>query len=386
MLDILKKEECSACYACSNICLRECITMMEDNEGFLYPEIDKDKCIDCGLCEKVCLIINKIDKDEKQIVSYACKNKDNETRNKSSSGGVFTLLCEYVISKNGVVFGAAFNNEFEVNHMYAKTLEQCEKFRGSKYVQSKIGNTYRQAKEFLEDGRIILFSGTQCQIKGLNLFLNKEYDNLITTDIICHGVPSPKVFNIYKESLIQKYNSCIKDIRFRDKAHGWKKFSYVTEFKNNKIYSKTLNDDIYMKGFLDNLYLRPSCYECKAKNFLSSSDISLADYWGVQNIHSEFDDDKGTSLVLVNSKKGQDIFNEISHNMNFIKTDLDYAISNNPCIVRPVKYNPKREKFFSELNDDNIEEIINKYTKVTFMQKVKRKAFGALRKVKNLIT
>ncbi|WP_202905427.1 Coenzyme F420 hydrogenase/dehydrogenase, beta subunit C-terminal domain, partial [Clostridium botulinum] len=188
------------------------------------------------------------------------------------------------------------------------------------------------------------------------------------------------------ESLIQKYNSCIKDIRFRDKANGWKKFSYVTEFKNNKIYSKTLNDDIYMKGFLDNLYLRPSCYECKAKNFLSSSDISLADYWGVQNIHSEFDDDKGTSLVLVNSKKGQDIFNEISHNMDFIKTDLDYAISNNQCIVRPVKYNPKREKFFSELNDDNIEEIINKYTKVTFMQKVKGKAFGALRKVKNLIT
>ncbi|NFO13460.1 4Fe-4S dicluster domain-containing protein [Clostridium botulinum] len=386
MINILKKEECSACHACSNICPAKCITMIEDNEGFLYPLINQGKCIDCGLCEKVCPIINKIDKVEKQSVSYACKNKDNETRNASSSGGIFSLLCNYVISKNGVVFGAAFNKEFEVNHMFAETLEECEKFRGSKYVQSNIGDTYRQAKEFLDDGRIVLFTGTQCQIKAISLFLNKEYNNLINIDIICHGVPSPKVFNVYKKFLKEKYNSDILDIRFRDKVNGWKEFSYVTEFKNDRIYSKTLREDSYMKGFLSDLYLRPSCYECKAKNFFSNSDISLADYWGVQNIHPEFDDDKGTSLVLVNTQKGQDIFNTISCNMDFIKTDLNYAISCNPCIVKPVKYNPKREKFFSEINDDNIEKIIHKYTKVTFMQKVKRKAFGALRKVKNLIT
>lgn len=381
MIKFIKKSDCSGCYSCISICPKQCISMKNDNEGFWYPEIDKDKCIDCGLCERVCPIINKIDKDEKQIVSYACKNKDNKTRNTSSSGGIFTLLCEYVISKKGIVFGAAFNEKFEVNHMCAETLEECEKFKGSKYVQSKTGNTYRQAKEFLDDGRIVLFSGTQCQIKGLNLFLNKKYSNLLTIDIICHGVPSPKIFNIYKKCLTQKYSSDIKDIRFRDKANGWKKFSYVTEFKNNKIHSKTLNEDMYIKGFLNNLYLRPSCYECKAKNFSNNSDISLADYWGVQNIHPEFDDDKGTSLVLVNTKNGQEVFNAISFEMDFIKTDLDYAISCNPCIVRPVKYNPKRKKFFEKLGEDNIEKVIKKYTEVGIVRRVIKKIKDLLIKI-----
>ncbi|MBY6839001.1 4Fe-4S dicluster domain-containing protein [Clostridium botulinum] len=386
MIKISDKSKCSGCYSCVNICPKQCILIKNDNEGFWYPEIDKDKCIDCGLCEKVCPIINKIDKDEKQIVSYACKNRDNETRNTSSSGGIFTLLCEYVISKNGVVFGAAFNNEFEVNHMYAETLEQCEKFKGSKYVQSKIGNTYRQAKEFLDYGRIVLFSGTPCQISGLSSFLMKKYNNLIMIDIACHGVPSPIVYKNYIKSLENNNNSNISLFSFRDKSTGWKEYSLKVDFNNKKQVKEIGYNNIYMKGFLNDIYLRPSCYECKFKNPTTSSDITLADYWGVQNIHPKFDDDKGTSLVLVNSKKGQDMFNEISHNMDFIKTDLDYAISNNPCIVRPVKYNPKREKFFSEINNNNIEEIINKYTKVTFTQKVKGKVFGALRKIKKLIT
>ncbi|MBY6917964.1 4Fe-4S dicluster domain-containing protein [Clostridium botulinum] len=386
MINISKKRDCSGCYGCANICPKQCISMKSDNEGFWYPKIDKDKCINCGLCEKVCPIINKSTDEKNDIISYACKNKDNKTRNTSSSGGIFSLLCNCVISKNGVVFGAAFNKEFEVNYMYAETVEQCEKFKGSKYVQSKIGNTYRQAKEFLDSGRIVLFSGTPCQISGLDSFLMKKYENLIMIDIACHGVPSPLVYKNYIESLENNNNSNISLFSFRDKSTGWKNYSLKVDFNNKKQVKEIGYNNIYIKGFLNDIYLRPSCYECKFKKPTTSADITLADYWGVQNIHPEFDDDKGTSLVLVNSKKGQDLFNEISHNMDFIKTDLDYAIRNNPCIVRPVKYNPKREKFFSEMNDNNIEKIIHKYTKVTFTQKVKRKTFGALRKIKKLIT
>lgn len=383
MIDITKKSDCCGCYGCVNICPKQCIDMNIDNEGFWYPKVNKDLCIDCNLCEKVCPVIQNVDKKEFDTVAYACKNKNEKIRLSSSSGGVFTNICEYVINNGGVVFGAAFNEDFEVEHMEANTIEECEKFRGSKYVQSKIGETYKNAKKYLDDGRIVLFSGTQCQIKGLNLFLRKKYDNLISADIVCHGVPSPLVFNIHKENIKKSYCSEIKNIGFRDKSKGWKKFSYITDFENGEKYSKLLNEDKYMIGFLKDLYLRPSCYNCEAKDFKCSSDISLADYWGVENKHTEFDDDKGISLVLVNSKKGQDIFNRLSENMEVIITDLDYAIDHNPCIVRPVMHNKNREKFFNELNKTNLNELIEKYTKVSMSKKVVLKVryiFGRIKR------
>jgi len=385
MINIVKKSDCSGCYSCANICPKECISIKLDDEGFGYPSIDKEKCINCNLCEKVCPIINTPKTETINTIAYACKNNNEQVRKTSSSGGVFTLLCEEVIKRGGVVFGAAFDENFDVKHIYAETLRECEKLKGSKYVQSKIGNTYKQARKFLNDGKLVLFSGTQCQIKGLNLFLTKDYDNLITSEIICHGVPSPKVFKLYKNSLTKKYNSNIKDIRFRDKILGWNKFSYVTEFENNEIYLKTLNEDIYMKGFLSDLYLRPSCYECRAKNFSSNSDISLADYWGIERKHPEFDDDKGTSLVLVNTKKGKDIFEKISCNMKVIKTDMEYAIENNPCIVKSVKYNKNRDKFFKLIEKENLESSIRKCITPTFIQKMKWKTRSRLLKIKRTL-
>jgi len=390
MINIVKKSDCSGCYGCLNICPKECISIKVDDEGFWYPSIDKDKCIECNLCEKVCPIINTpiintTQSETINTIAYACKNNNEKARKASSSGGVFTLLYEEVIKQGGVVFGAAFDEDFEVIHMYAETIQDCEKFKGSKYVQSKIGNTYKEARKFLNDGRLVLFSGTQCQIKGLNLFLNKDYNNLITSEIICHGVPSPKVFKLYKGNLKNKYNSNIKDIRFRDKTLGWNKFSYVTEFENNEIYSKPLNEDIYMKGFLGDLYLRPSCYECRAKNFSSNSDISLADYWGVERKHLEFNDDKGISLVLVNTKKGKDIFEKISCNMEVVKTDMEYAIENNPCIVSSVTHNKNREKFFKLIAKKNLEASIIKCITPTFSQKVKWKTRAGLGKIKRII-
>lgn len=373
MIDIVKKIECCGCNGCESICPKKCIKMKSDNEGFWYPLVDKSKCINCGLCEKVCPFINNLKKEEFKPKVYACNSNNEKIRLDSSSGGVFALLCESVINNNGVVFGATFDEEFNVCHSYSETIEGCAKFRGSKYVQSSIGDTYKQAKDFLDSGRLVLFTGTQCQIKGLNLFLMKEYSNLISVDVICHGVPSPKVFKLYRESFIKKYNSKIKHIRFRDKSKGWKKFSYVNEFENNNKYTKTLEEDIFMKGFLQNLYLRPSCYKCKAKNFTDNSDMSLADYWGVQNIHNGIDDDKGTSLVIVNSVKGEKVLNNLSNSMMMIESDLDYAIKYNHSIVNSVEYNNKRKKFFKELKEKNVEFIILKYTKVTLIDKIKAK-------------
>lgn len=385
MIDIIKKSDCCGCYGCTNICPKQCIDMKVDNEGFWYPKINKDLCINCNLCEKVCPVIQKLDKKEFNTLAYACKNRNEQIRLSSSSGGVFTNLCEYVIKNNGVVFGAAFNDNFEVEHMESDTLKGCEKFRGSKYVQSKIGNSYKNAKQYLDEGKIVLFSGTPCQIKGLNLYLRKRYNNLIIVDIVCHGVPSPLVFDIYKSNLKELYMSEIEDITFRDKSNGWANYRYKISFKNGKKQDKIHRENIYSKGFLSDLYLRPSCYECQAKNFTSGSDITLADYWGIQNKHPEFDDDKGVSLILVNSEKGKEIVDKISDKIEKIKTDLDYATSCNPSAIRPVKYNTNREKFFNDLNKDNLEEIIEKYTKISVSKKVIFKIRSILSKVKRKI-
>ena len=384
MIEITKKSECCGCHGCSNICPNQCIDMSVDNEGFWYPKVNKDLCIDCNLCKKVCPVIQNIDKKEFNVLAYACKNKNEKIRLRSSSGGIFTNLCEYVINNNGIVFGAAFNNKFEVEHMESSDLEGCEKFRGSKYVQSKILNSYSKVKQYLDEGRIVLFTGTQCQIKGLNLYLRKKYTNLILVDFICHGVPSPLIFELYKQELMHEYNSNIEQIGFREKNKGWKEFSYATKFKNGEIYLKTLNEDVYMKGFLTDLYLRPSCYECKSKNFTSGSDITLADYWGIQNKHPEFDDDKGVSLILINSENGEKIVNNISNNIEKIETDLDYAISCNPSAIRPVKYNTNRDDFFRELETSNLNELIEKYTRISILKRVTRKVKSILSKIKKI--
>lgn len=304
MIEITKKQNCSGCYACKNICPKQCIDMREDNEGFWYPQVDKDKCINCGLCEKICPIINNKERVN-EIKAYACINKDEKIRAKSSSGGIYTLLAECIINNGGVVFGARFDEELNLVHSYTDNIQGLEQFRGSKYLQSRIGQSYKKAKEFLEKDIKVLFSGTPCQISGLLSYLSKEYENLICIDIICHGVPSPKVFKLYRDELEKKYGSTTQRIDFRCKDYGWKLFCVLLSFNNNTQYMKDLNNDVYMNGFLQNLYLRPSCYECKSKTLNRLSDITIADFWGIQNIASELDDDKGTSLVLVNSNKGK---------------------------------------------------------------------------------
>lgn len=386
MIEVTEKKYCSGCHGCYNVCPVKCITMVEDKEGFLYPAVDKNQCIDCGLCEKVCPIINKKERVN-NITAYACINKDEYIRSKSSSGGVFSLLAENIINQGGIVFGAGFDDDFNLVHSYTDNIEGISKYRGSKYLQSKIGNAYSIIKDFLEKGYKVLFSGTPCQIDGLISYLGKEYSNLMCIDIICHGVPSPKVFKMYRCNLEKKYRGTTKRMTFRCKDNSWKKYSISLEFSNNDKYISEFNKDIFMRGFLQNLYLRPSCYDCNSKTLNRLSDITIADFWGIDNIAPELNDDKGTSLVLINSNKGKDILNQLQDKIIIKEVECNEAIKYNSSAIKSVPNNPKRDMFFKSLdsNSDNINELIVKYTKISLGKRTYKKFRGILSKVKKKI-
>lgn len=377
----MEKTDCCGCNACVQCCPEACISMTEENEGFLYPEVDKTVCIDCGLCDKVCPVINQ-GNERNPIAVYTAKNKDEHIREESSSGGVFTLLAEQTILDGGVIFGARFNNKWDVIHDYTETVEGLAPFRGSKYVQSIIGETFIKVAAFLKQGRKVLFSGTPCQIAGLKLFLKKEYDNLITVDFICHGVPSPKVWRLYLQSIIApkgeagknsvlsslKGAPVITGITFRDKQLGWKKYGFVVRKsalkadKNTVLLSETLDVNLYMRGFLKDLYLRPSCHACPSKSSKSGSDITIADFWGIEKFYPEFDDDKGVSLVFVNTNKGRKVYDMLQ--IDGFAISFETAISSNQSYSNSVAIPNKRKMFFSELHTNKgVDKYILKYTK-----------------------
>ena len=343
MIIIKSKYDCCGCGACAQRCPHNAIELIQDNEGFLYPQIDESICIDCGLCERVCPIINQ-ELPSEPIKTFAAKNNDENIRQQSSSGGIFTLLATKVINNGGVVFGAIFNAKWEVEHDYTDTINGLAKFRGSKYVQSKIGNNYILAEEYLKDGKQVLFSGTPCQIAGLKRFLRKEYDNLICVDIICHGVPSPFIWQKY----LEQYNPAdLSSISFRDKTNSWKRYEVVIRQEKKTIIREDIGKNIYMKLFLSDLCLRPSCSNCNSKSGKSKSDITIADFWGIQHIHPEFDD-KGCNLVLINSEKGQNIFNKLE--CDKIESDFNTAIKYNPSYFKSVSEPKYRQYFFDNFN------------------------------------
>jgi coenzyme F420-reducing hydrogenase beta subunit len=384
---IIRKEDCTGCYACSQICPDEinCISMVKDNEGFWYPKVDYSKCIKCGLCVDVCPILsNKV--VENTPVAYACINKNESIRLESSSGGVFSLIAEQVIDDGGVVFGAGFDENFEVVHSYIEKKNDIGKYRGSKYVQSKIGNTYKQAESFLKSGRKVLFTGTPCQIAGLKSFLGKTYINLLCVDLVCHGVPSPDVFKKYIKYRNEKANSQVKRISFRRKDEGWKRFSVSFLFENDTEYRQNLNNDLYMKAFLKNICLRPSCYECKFKTLHRQSDITLADFWGIQSIAPEMDDDKGISLLLINSDNGVEMFNRIKKSILYKEVNINEAIKFNPAVINSAQLHPNRDAFFEGLKDNiSFDLLVKKYCTDKLSVKIKRMIKAVIRKVlKNL--
>lgn len=381
MIEIKNKKDCCGCYACYNICPKECITMESDNEGFWYPKIDKDKCINCNLCEKVCPIINPVKRVDSKKIAYASMNKDEQVRIKSSSGGIFSILAEYIIKNNGVVYGAGFDEDFNIKHKRILYSTDLDLLRGSKYVQSSIGDIYKQVKNDLENNNPVLFTGTPCQVEGLRSYLRKEYVNLITMDFICHGVPSPLVWEKYLKKMKKSKQENIKNIYFRNKDIGWKLFSLKIIF-DKRIYSNDLNNDLFMKGFLQDVYLRPSCYNCKFKKINRISDITVADFWGIGNILPKMDDDKGTSLIVIHSEKGKQLFDELSEKMILNEVNLNEAIKYNSSMIKSVKYNEKRNSFFAELNSGKeLTDLIRIYTKISFEKRVKNKIKSIIKRL-----
>lgn len=345
MISIKSKYDCCGCEACAQRCVHNAISMKSDKEGFLYPIIDPNKCTKCDICEKVCPVINQKLPSE-PIKTYAAKNKDEIVRLQSSSGGIFTLLATKTINNGGVVFGAKFDEQWNVVHDYVETIEGLAKFRGSKYVQSQIGNCYKIAEIFLKKGREVLFSGTPCQIAGLKKFLIKDFSNLICVDIICHGVPSPMVWQKYKSQVILNKNS---SFTFRDKSNSWKRYEIVALNEGKEVVRETTSKNVYMKLFLSDLCLRPSCSNCPAKGGQSQSDITIADFWGIENIHPDFDDDKGSNLVIINSEKGLELFNSLE-NCEKIETDFEKAISYNTSYFKSITEPKYRQYFFDNFD------------------------------------
>ena len=317
--------------------------MEEDREGFLQPVINAKVCLKCHRCERVCPILNPEKKNEEhQTDAFAAINKDDTIRRKSSSGGVFYALAKWTIEQGGVVFGARFNEQWRVVHDFSETRDGIIPFLGSKYVQSFIGETYKQAKQFLEDGRWVLFTGTPCQLGGLRSFLGKDYDRLLQVDIICYGVPSPGVWRTYLKELTREKGE-ISSISFRDKQDGWKHFRFVIDFKKNQ--AEECNG-LFMKGFSYKAYLRRSCYECPFRKYHRNTDITIADYWGVDKYCKEMFDDKGTSIVFAHSPKGDSVIATISDSVKFVSESRENATANNPYMIMNHSWTDKRDRFF----------------------------------------
>ena len=370
MIEIINKEDCCGCGACVQRCPKHCISMCEDSEGFYYPNVDKNLCIDCGLCEKVCPVIHKSSSREPLRV-YAGKNPNERVRLQSSSGGIFTLLAEYFIRENGVVFGARFDNEWGVVHDYTETIDGIVAFRSSKYVQSKINSCYSQAEIFLKKGKRVLFTGTPCQIAGLKKFLRKDYDNLLAVEIFCHGVPSQKVWKVYLKDLSNKQldGSVPSAISFRDKTTGWRSYSFSIDY-GSKHFIQASSKNLYMKGFLSHLYLRPSCHKCPAKQLSSDSDLSIGDYWGINKLKPGWDDGKGTSAILVNTEKGVEVLSHID--LDCCEMSYKSVCLYNPALVDSADCNvQKRTQFFSSGEEHYMEEI-NQLTKESFVERFKK--------------
>lgn len=361
MISIQQKKNCSGCHACASVCPAQCIEMVTDEEGFLYPTVNKEACLQCGLCDKICPIIHPAQKEDKAVKAYSAYNKDQQVRLQSSSGGLFTLFATAILQRGGVVFGAGFDAGFNVVHSFVDTVDGLAKFRGAKYVQSVIGDAYKQAEDFLKQGKWVMFTGTPCQIGGLYAYLRKDYPTLFTQDIVCHGAPSPLVWKKYLDNRTQ--GGLIREFSFRDKRDGWGNYRYTVVYQNGEEDSRFAYDDAMSKFFLSNLSLRPSCYQCAFKGKYRQSDITLADYWGVQEEHPAMFDNKGTSLLLVNSTKGAMLFSDIQSSIDCIETDVDKALSHNPSAVKSVQLPKRRKAFMADLARKDFACLEKKYGK-----------------------
>lgn len=392
MINITAKEKCCGCEACVRICPKQCISFNLDTEGFFYPKVDLNLCIQCNLCEKVCPSIHY----ESEPITpdfYAAKSNDCEILKDSTSGGIFSEICRYVISKKGVICGACFDKNWDVIHDCSE--QSYTQFMGSKYVQSRIGDVFVKIRDYLNNNRTVLFSGTPCQVKGLKNFLRRDYDNLITIDFICHGVPSISIWREYlkqwfKDNTFQQQEGNspgntdkIINIKFRDKMSGWSSFHLTFNVLHSDktifyIYSYK-KKNAYLRGFLNDITLRPSCYECQFKNYNSGSDITLGDLWGASDI-VDWNVDEGVSAIVINTSKGRKIF----ENLAITKKNITEAniLGQNPSLRKSVKCPPRRKHFFEAISTNkNIIESLNKYSMPPLKDRIRSSIILCLKKL-----
>lgn len=379
------KQDCCGCAACVQVCPNSCITMRQDREGFWYPETDYVRCINCGLCQRVCPMAGGSYTQKALLPADGCVwiayCTDEMIRENSSSGGVFSVLAEAILDAGGVVFGCAFDEDFSVHHIAITSKEEIAQLRGSKYVQSRIENTYTEAEEYLRQGRYVLYTGTACQIAGLKAYLRKDYDTLLTTDVLCHGVPSPAVWKHYLQELQNQKHTKISGISFRDKRNGWRKYSLRIRFENGIDQVKPTGDDPYMKLFLSNICLRPSCYHCHFKGTERLSDLTIGDAWGIDHHSPEMDDNRGASTVWLHTAKGSRFWNTVSSRFCVKSIPLDVAIPPNADARKSVSPHKNRTVFFKMLGDGaEINESLV-LIRPTFWERCKKRIPGWVKKI-----
>ena len=359
------KYNCAGCGACLVSCPKHCITMTMDNEGFRYPVVNENDCIDCGICLKKCpwqIDDKKNTNDHFSLPKvFAVKNND-EVRINSTSGGIFTAISDYILSHDGWVCGAVFNEKtLEVEHVLSNSVEVRNRMRGSKYVQSNLKNVYKEIKQILEEDKYVLFTGTPCQTAGLISYLKKDYQKLFIVDILCHSTPSPLIF----KNIVSKGEGDVKNIIFRDKSLGWRGSYNFRIIKSNGTYINKTFLNLFFKGLIN----RPSCYHCKFTNTYRRSDITIGDYWNIKEIDDTFEDKLGVSCVLINTRKGLDLFEKIRNGMICISTALNPAIQ--VCMKRPVTEPSKRKAFWKDYYENGIEYVEGKYGYYTLWETVK---------------
>lgn len=345
-MEICEISQCTGCEMCAGICAVKAISMQPDEKGFLRPYINFSACVNCGMCRKLCPQNHDIPKKQGEI--YAAVSLNDRIRAESSSGGIFSAAAQWILEQGGVVFGAAYDENMAVVHTEATTLSELSRLRGSKYVQSRIGQTYVQVKEYLDNGRWVLFSGTPCQIAGLRACLHRNYSHLLCVDILCHGVPSQTVFRKYVDALENKFTKTLTDVRFRSKKTGWRHFSTELVFSDGQ--KKVLEQDGYMTGYLKNLYLRECCYQCRYASHDRVGDITLGDYWGYQAHFPNYllDDDHGVSLVIINTEQGRKVFNKIRSKIAVVPRTITDAQQENKILKTAFPKPENTEKFWKD--------------------------------------
>ena len=358
MIRITDKAACCGCTACTSICPNGCIIMIEDDEGFKYPEVNPATCINCGLCEKVCPM--KQPKTENRVLKvYSAKNNDETVRKMSSSGGVFSSLAQFVIRDGGVVVGCTLDESLRARHIVARNENELMAFRSSKYVQSELDGVFIAVKKDLREGKKVLFSGTPCQVAGLRKFLMKEYEDLFCVDVLCHGVPSPKLYKDYIDRKEREFGSRAVSINFRNKQKGWKRLFIEVIFANSDRYFKFSGFDPYMSLFLNNKSQRSSCFHCPFTTVSRQGDISLGDFWGIGKKYPDYDDDKGISMILVNSDKGRRLFNQVAPYICIRDSNIDLAMAGNKVLYEPIIGEESRNQFYADYVKEGYEVAIN---------------------------